>query len=200
MSDYTELKRLAEAATQCSGPLRVETDYNGVHQVVGDGSWKILNAWHTPDGKGLENAKFAAAASPASVLALIAENESLASAYVAAGEREHVLRTEVEELRKALKPSRSDCLVCGLYHGGLPCPETQAAAIALSMENQRITPVEPLRAPHPLDAAMGKGEKSEIHHTSRAIVHEPPPTCAACGVQMFTGLVPSKLCKGCQLD
>lgn len=77
MTDYSELKRLAEAATQCSGPRRVETDYNGVHQVVGDGSWKILNAWHTPDGKGLENAQFTAAASPAAVLALIDENEAL---------------------------------------------------------------------------------------------------------------------------
>lgn len=49
-------------------------------------------------------------------------------------------------------------------------------------------------------AAMGKGEQSDIHHTSYALAHEPIPTCASCGVQMFTGIVPNKLCKGCQLD
>ena len=54
------------------------------------------------------------------------------------------------------------CVICGVYtdHGGLPCPKTRAAAIALSMENQRLTPVEPLRVPHPLDAALGQGEQS----------------------------------------
>lgn len=52
------------------------------------------------------------------------------------------------------------CLACGGYHygmGGLPCPKMSITAQALSMENQRITPVEPIRAPHPLDAAMGNG-------------------------------------------
>lgn len=77
MTDYTELKRLAEAATKSSGQMRVETDYNGVHQVIGDGGWKIMNAWHTPDGKGMQNAQFYAAASPAAVLDLIAENDRL---------------------------------------------------------------------------------------------------------------------------
>ncbi len=57
-----ELKALAEAATQSHGARRVEVDHNGVH-VIGDGSWKILSAWHTPDGKGAQNAEFAAAAS-----------------------------------------------------------------------------------------------------------------------------------------
>lgn len=54
------------------------------------------------------------------------------------------------------------CVICGVYtdHGGLPCPKTRAAAIALSMESQRLTPVERLRVPHPLEAAMGKGEQS----------------------------------------
>ncbi|AGA72958.1 MULTISPECIES: ead/Ea22-like family protein [Pseudomonas] len=71
-----DLKALAEAATQSHGARRVEVDHNGVH-VVGDGSWKILSAWHTPDGKGAHNAEFAAAASPATILALLAEIERL---------------------------------------------------------------------------------------------------------------------------
>lgn len=75
--DKAKLKALAEAATQSQGARRVEVDHNGVH-VVGDGSWKILSAWHTPDGKGAQNAEFAAAASPATILALLAEVEQLA--------------------------------------------------------------------------------------------------------------------------
>lgn len=74
--DKQKLKALAEAATQSHGARRVEVDHNGVH-VIGDGSWKILSAWHTPDGKGAQNAEFAAAASPATVLALLAEIDQL---------------------------------------------------------------------------------------------------------------------------
>ena len=77
MKEYSELKRLAEAATKCYGAMRVEKDYNGVYQVVGAGSWNILSAWHTPDGKSKDNAEFHAAASPDAVLALIAELEIL---------------------------------------------------------------------------------------------------------------------------
>ena len=77
--DKQKLKALAQAATQNHGARRVEVDHNGVH-VIGDGSWKILSAWHTPDGKGEQNAEFAAAASPATVLALLAEIERLESA------------------------------------------------------------------------------------------------------------------------
>lgn len=77
MKEYSELRRLAEAATKCYGAMRVEKDYNGVYQVVGAGSWNILSAWHTPDGKSKDNAEFHAAASPAAVLALIAEVEGL---------------------------------------------------------------------------------------------------------------------------
>lgn len=77
MKEYSELRRLAEAATKCYGAMRVEKDYNGVYQVVGAGSWKILSAWHTPDGKSKDNAEFHAAASPDAVLALIAEVDRL---------------------------------------------------------------------------------------------------------------------------
>lgn len=82
--DKQKLKALAEAATQSHGARRVEVDHNGVH-VIGDGSWKILSAWHTPDGKGAQNAEFAAAASPATVLALLAEIERLESQVRLAG-------------------------------------------------------------------------------------------------------------------
>jgi hypothetical protein len=75
--DKEKLMALAQAATQNHGPRRVEVDHNGVH-VIGDGSGKILSAWHTSDGKGLQNAEFAAAASPATVLALLAEIDELA--------------------------------------------------------------------------------------------------------------------------
>lgn len=77
--DKAQLKALAEAATQSHGARRVEVDHNGVH-VIGDGSWKILSAWHTPDGKGAQNAEFAAVASPATVLALLAEIDQLKAA------------------------------------------------------------------------------------------------------------------------
>lgn len=84
------------------------------------------------------------------------------------------LRAENDALRKRiddLSPFKgapmtgpdTKCLACGGYHYGLvglPCPKMNAVAQALSMENQRITPVEPLRAPHPLEAALGKGEQS----------------------------------------
>ncbi|MDH1575499.1 ead/Ea22-like family protein [Pseudomonas sp. GD03746] len=74
--DKQKLKALAGAATQSHGARRVEVERHGVH-VIGDGSWKILSAWHTPDGKGAQNAEFAAAASPATILALLAEIERL---------------------------------------------------------------------------------------------------------------------------
>ena len=106
--DKAKLKALAEAATQSHGARRVEVDHNGVH-VIGDGSWKILSAWHTPDGKGAQNAEFAAAASPATILALLAEIESAetrlhdVAALCATVEQERdQLKAENEALRKAL--------------------------------------------------------------------------------------------------
>ena len=81
MKEYSELRRLAEAATKCYGAMRVEKDYNGVYQVVGAGSWNILSAWHTPDGKSKDNAEFHAAASPDAVLELIAEVDRLNEEY-----------------------------------------------------------------------------------------------------------------------
>ncbi len=84
------------------------------------------------------------------------------------------LKAENESLRKDAEQWRdlvgrakipvigyTGCVICGAYtdHGGLPCPKTRAAANALAMENQSTTPVEPLRVPHPLDAAPAQGEQ-----------------------------------------
>ncbi|WP_177429815.1 hypothetical protein [Pseudomonas sp. SWI44] len=99
-----DLKALAEAATQSHGARRVEVDHNGVH-VIGDGSWKILSAWHTPDGKGAQNAEFAAAASPATVLALLAEIERLATSR---SKKERELEQELETWRHG-----PFCWTCG---------------------------------------------------------------------------------------
>ena len=159
MTDYTELKRLAEGA---------------VH--AGD-HWGLRDSFER---------QLAKLVSPETILALIAENEQLRDgANMRAirslrgdcadllAERDQ-LKAENEALRRErdarhpFKPFHepaigfTGCVICGVYtdHGGLPCPKTRAAAIALSMENQRLTPVEPLRVPHPLDAALGQGEQS----------------------------------------
>lgn len=75
------------------------------------------------------------------------------------------LKRDNEALRKEialLKPSPistdkttigyTGCIICGQYtdHGGLQCPKL--AARSLSMENQRIVPVDSVRVEHPLDA------------------------------------------------
>ena len=83
-------------------------------------------------------------------------------------EQIEALRKDAEQWRALVGRAKSPvigytgCVICGAYtdHGGLPCPKTRAAANALAMENQRITPVEHLRVPHPLDAALGQGEQS----------------------------------------
>ncbi|WP_053183626.1 helix-turn-helix transcriptional regulator [Pseudomonas thivervalensis] len=85
------------------------------------------------------------------------------------------MRAENEALRKELDSRHpfkfaqespaidfTGCVICGVFtdHGGLPCPKMSPAAMALSMENQRITPVEPPLAAHPLAAAIGKRDQS----------------------------------------
>lgn len=156
MSDYSELKRLAEAALNDNGDYVALSDYG-------------------------------MAVPPAVVLDLIAEVEALRSQVAtlqsdanswqsgydegrrmgtktALDEREQ-LRREIASLKPY--PVRTDkttigytgCIICGQYtdHGGLQCPNL--AARSLSMENQRIVPVEPIRLDHPLDAAMRQGAK-----------------------------------------
>lgn len=79
------------------------------------------------------------------------------------------LIAEVEALRKeiaSLKPFKFDtnettigyagCVICGQYtnHGGLQCPKL--VYHSLSMENQRIVPVEQIRTDHPLESVINK--------------------------------------------
>lgn len=134
--DKAKLKALAEAATQSHGARRVEVDHNGVH-VVGDGSWKILSAWHTPDGKGAQNAEFAAAASPVTVLALLAEIDQLK----AENEALHKQLADLSPFKNAPPQdyrASNKCLACGEYHhglGNLPCPRfTPVAQSAMAKE------------------------------------------------------------------
>ena len=137
MTDYTELKRLAEGA---------------VH--AGD-HWGLRDSFER---------QLAKLVSPETILALIAENEQLRDgANMRAirslrgdcadllAERDQ-LKAENEALRRErdarhpFKPFHepaigfTGCVICGVYadHGGLPCPKTRATA----------------------DAAMGKGEQS----------------------------------------
>ncbi|CAB5577502.1 Uncharacterised protein [Pseudomonas putida] len=133
-----ELKALAEAATQSHGAWRVEVDHNGVH-VIGDGSWKILSAWHTPDGKGAQNAEFAAAASPATVLALLAEIDQL--------------KAENEAMRKIISESSAACgaavsVECSLeFMANLPS-EIGAVLAALRKDAERYRYMRRAWAPH----------------------------------------------------
>ncbi len=172
MTDYTELKRLADAAKNWGGE-------------VGEDRWYVAECFKQPYFS-VPDAEFIAACDPGKIRALIAENEQLRDgANMRAirslrgdcadllAERDQ-LKAENDALRRErdarhpLKPLHepaigfTGCVICGVYtdHGGLPCPKTRAAAIALSMENQRLTPVEPLRVSHPLDAALGQGEQS----------------------------------------
>lgn len=105
---------------------------------------------------------------------LRAEVAGLRTGYEAYEQVNAGLKAEIEALRRGrytqtpFAPFQESalgytgCFICGGYtdHGGLRCPKMSPAAKALSSENQRLTPVEPLRVPHPLDAAMGNGEQS----------------------------------------
>ena len=75
--DKDKLRALANSATKLVVDWRVSKDHNNVNVVIGDGGWNILSAWHTPDGKALANAEFAAAANPKTILALLDEIEAL---------------------------------------------------------------------------------------------------------------------------
>ncbi|WP_277963879.1 ead/Ea22-like family protein [Pseudomonas sp. RIT-To-2] len=76
MTDYTELKRLAEAATP--GPWQTEQAYPIVQPAYpARGSIASALIW--------QDAHFIAAANPAAILALIAENERLAAQVRLAG-------------------------------------------------------------------------------------------------------------------
>lgn len=166
MTDYSELKRLAEAATP--GPYRqcgadsesksctcgqiwsTETDELVAFAHDGD---EMIGA---PAAGQSANAQFFAAANPAAVLALIAENERIDGCCKAMAvdigkltrERNSFrsstekLKAENETLRKQIddmSPLKGapltgpdlKCLACGGYHygmSGLPCPKMAATA------------------------------------------------------------------------
>ena len=163
MTDYTELKRLADELIAANDRFNESPQDNEVGDV-----WSLAND------------RFTEAASPEVILALIAQIErdelalrafsSVAETAVAERDRlsaevaglktgyeayERVnaeLKAENEALRKEcdvrhpFKPFHepaigfTGCVICGVYadHGGLPCPKTRATA----------------------DAALGKGGQS----------------------------------------
>lgn len=80
MSDYSELKRLAEAATP--GPWACGDKPEGRFWHIGAGNQAIGSTYAASKNSSMAsvfeaNARFIAAANPAAVLALIAENERL---------------------------------------------------------------------------------------------------------------------------
>lgn len=71
---------------------------------------------------------------------------------------------------------------------------------ASDFDREKLSALDGEDADAYVDAAIGSGDQSEIHHTSWALVHEPAPTCANCGVKMFTGITPQTLCNRCKHD
>jgi len=114
MTDYTELKRLAEAATPgpwSAGEEHESTSFQGY--TVGDAEgWIAVFGTANDDGR---NAAFMAAANPAAILALIAENEqfrvdranAMDDACLIAGEREQ-LKAEVDRLNALINTPHTD--------------------------------------------------------------------------------------------
>lgn len=129
MTDYTELKRLAEAATP--GPWY---QHGGIMQVLSHDCETVCETFED-DGE-CPDAQFIAAANPAAVLALIAENEQLAKNYkslcdsvahlnaasTSAGDEVARLKAECEGLRatadlQKLLPELDDALEELELHG-----------------------------------------------------------------------------------
>ena len=119
MTDYSELKRLAEAATH--GPWGYDGSY--VCPTRTDGGTTYVELWSSiADCHQPENTKFIAAANPAAVLALIAESEDArrTGAYwkdekICADAVIDQFRAELEALRKALtyiRDTSDDWHVC----------------------------------------------------------------------------------------
>jgi hypothetical protein len=104
MTDYSALKRLAEAATP--GRRSVDNDVHGELHVIVDGL-DLATVGVTSDTNPSADADFIAAANPATVLALIGELDRLRGygeefASLAERRRENCeqLKAEVEALRK----------------------------------------------------------------------------------------------------
>jgi hypothetical protein len=109
MMDTTELKKAAEAATP--GPWECSDKHDGRFWHIHSGNQAIGSTHAAGKQSGYANlfeanAKFIAAANPAAVLALIAENDRLKReekndkiAYKAAIERQEELRIERDQLK-----------------------------------------------------------------------------------------------------
>lgn len=103
MTDYSELKRLAESATL--GPWGYDGSYVCPARV--EGGTTYVESWRSvADCSLTENTKFIAAANPAVVLALIAENErlrlALKSAEDAMWKAESNMDNEAADIRDLL--------------------------------------------------------------------------------------------------
>lgn len=126
MGDYTELKRLAEAATKSKWCT------DGWRQVMSAESDQLNSGFVIVDCQGpdnLKNAEFVAAANPAAVLALIAENERLAGGgqlLVLDCEDLKAERDQLKAENEALRNSLGDCAdslhaeMLQKFHGELP--------------------------------------------------------------------------------
>lgn len=97
MTDYTELKRLAGAATKSKWCT------DGERQVMSAESDQLNSGFVIVDCQGpdnLKNAAFIAAANPAAVLVLIAENEALIQA----------LQAITAQVEGNIRPTVRDCV------------------------------------------------------------------------------------------
>lgn len=154
MSDHSELKRLAEAATP--GPWAYDGSYVCPARTE-DGTtyvelWRSIADCHQP-----ENTKFIAAANPAAVLALIAEVEglraqhgrdsaeirSLCQARDNARKERDQLKAEVEALRNLARELRGSAECTNVHH-------------CKSEQHDLDGPCKVLAR---IDAAMSKGEQ-----------------------------------------
>lgn len=78
MTDHTELKRLAEAAIEGPWHLHEERESSSFQGYMVVDPWRCPMAAFGTSNQDAKNAEFVAAANPAEVLALIAENKHLA--------------------------------------------------------------------------------------------------------------------------
>ncbi|URD44540.1 ead/Ea22-like family protein [Pseudomonas sp. BYT-5] len=160
-------------------------DLKAMAEAAGSDEWYAAGDLRYCDDKtgethGLhhDDSRFIAAASPATVLALLEEIERLESAkgdpigsfdkHMEYMQENIRLKADNEALRKQIADlwplknvppqdfrASNKCLACGEYHhglSGLPCPKMTPVAQAFAGVNQRVVPVEPLRIPHPLEA------------------------------------------------
>ncbi|QAY93667.1 ead/Ea22-like family protein [Pseudomonas sp. ACM7] len=161
MTDHAELKRLAEAATAGPWSMCGEADGSQGFEIIQDiwsesgthtGKDVVVYEWSDEsDPLGVihrVDAEFIAAANPAAVLALIAENERLKSVEYAFGEwiektewvqtsvqasdlgrhRADVLRSRIDNLKAGFKNfHRSLCTRFGYYHDDIDWQRDQVS-------------------------------------------------------------------------